>query len=53
MNMQRIPIDPTAILDAGGNGGGDGQTATTERVAAFLQKALTGGRGAAEGANDA
>jgi len=53
MNMQRIPVDPTALLDAGGNGGGDGQTATPKQVADFLQKALTGGRGAAEGANDA
>ena len=49
-NMVRIPVDPTALLDAGGNGGGDGETATAEQVAVFLQKALTGGRGAAEGA---
>jgi hypothetical protein len=48
--MVRIPVDPTALLDAGGNGGGDGETATAEQVAVFLQKALTGGRGAAEGA---
>ena len=50
--MVRIPLDPTAILD--GAGGGDGQAADLETVVkGFLQRALTGGRTAAEGANHA
>ena len=28
-------VDPTALLEAGGNGGGDGQPATAKQVAAF------------------
>jgi len=46
LNMVRLPIDPTAILDAGGNG--DGQGAALEpAVRAFLERTLSGGRPAA------
>lgn len=52
LNMVRIPLDPTAILDAGAAGGnGDGQPTAEldDRSRAFLQRALPGGAAAIEG----
>jgi HK97 family phage portal protein len=50
INMARIPVDPTAVLDAGRNGG-DGQSADLHPlVRAFLERTLTGGRETAQGA---
>lgn len=47
VNMTRIPIDPTAMLDAGGNGDGQGEGGLHPQVRAFLERALSGGRVAA------
>lgn len=46
VNMTRIPIDPTALLDAGSNGG-NGEAALGPEVREFLQRALVGARGGA------
>jgi HK97 family phage portal protein len=52
-NMQRIPVDPTAILDAGGNGDGQPTAELAKQVANLLQAAATGGAAGAEGADNA
>jgi HK97 family phage portal protein len=43
LNMVRIPVDPTASLDAGGNGGGGAQASLDPRIAEFVRAALESG----------
>ena len=50
VNMVRLPIDPTAMLDAGGDGGNGQGAELNPAVKAFLERTLTGGRTAAQGA---